>query len=34
YVDDIFFTSNDSLESIDQMLDEANNFHSNIKLVR
>ncbi|CAF1919195.1 unnamed protein product [Rotaria magnacalcarata] len=34
YVDDIFFTSNDSLESIDQMLDEANNFHPNIKLVR
>ncbi|CAM4834592.1 unnamed protein product [Rotaria magnacalcarata] len=34
YVDDIFFTSNDSLESIDQMLAEANNFHSNIKLVR
>ncbi|CAF4576880.1 unnamed protein product [Rotaria socialis] len=33
-VDDIFFTSNDSLESIDQMLDEANNFHPNIKLVR
>ncbi|CAF4917411.1 unnamed protein product, partial [Rotaria magnacalcarata] len=34
YVDDIFFTSNDSLESIDQMLDEANNFHPNIKLVQ
>ncbi|CAF4478154.1 unnamed protein product [Rotaria socialis] len=34
YVDDIFFTSNDSFESIDQMLDEANNFHPNIKLVR
>ncbi|CAF3750637.1 unnamed protein product [Rotaria socialis] len=34
YVDDIFFTSNDSLECIDQMLDEANNFHPNIKLVR
>ncbi|CAF4324893.1 unnamed protein product, partial [Rotaria magnacalcarata] len=34
YVDDIFFTSNDSLESIDQMLDEANNYHPNIKLVR
>ncbi|CAF4525004.1 unnamed protein product, partial [Rotaria socialis] len=32
YVDDIFFTSNDSLESIDQMLDGANNFHPNIKL--
>ncbi|CAF3384021.1 unnamed protein product [Rotaria socialis] len=34
YVDDIFFTSNDSLESIGQMLDEANQFHPNIKLVR
>ncbi|CAF4546395.1 unnamed protein product [Rotaria socialis] len=34
YVDDIFFTSNDSLESIDQMLHGANNFHPNIKLVR
>ncbi|CAF4029182.1 unnamed protein product, partial [Rotaria magnacalcarata] len=34
YVDDIFFTSNDSIESIDQMLDQANNFHPNIKLVR
>ncbi|CAF3018172.1 unnamed protein product [Rotaria socialis] len=34
YVDDIFFTSNDSLECIDQMLDEANNFHPNIKLGR
>ncbi|CAF3325526.1 unnamed protein product [Rotaria socialis] len=34
YVDDIFFTSNDSLEYIDQMLDEANNFHPNIKLMR
>ena len=34
YVDDIFFTSNESIESIDQMLDQANNFHPNIKLVR
>ncbi|CAM4847498.1 unnamed protein product [Rotaria magnacalcarata] len=34
YIDDIFFTSNDSLESTDQILDEANNFHPNIKLVR
>ncbi|CAF4686105.1 unnamed protein product, partial [Rotaria socialis] len=34
YVGDIFFTPNDSLESIGQMLDEANNFHPNIKLVR
>ncbi|CAF3751475.1 unnamed protein product [Rotaria socialis] len=34
YVEDIFFTLNDSLESVDQTLDEANSFHPNIKLVR
>jgi hypothetical protein len=34
YIDDIFFTSNESLENINQMLDEANNSHPNIKLVR
>ncbi len=34
YIDDIFFTSNQSLDTIDQMLDEANQFHPNIKLVR
>ena len=34
YIDDIFFTSNESLETIHQMLDEANRFHTNIKLVR
>ncbi len=34
YIDDIFFTSNETLEKINQMLDEANNLHSNIKLVR
>ena len=34
YIDDIFFTSNESLEQINQMLDEANQFHPNIKLVR
>ena len=34
YIDDIFFTSNESLDTINQMLDEANNFHSNIKLIR
>jgi hypothetical protein len=34
YIDDIFLTSNDSLETINEMLDEANNFHPNIKLVR
>ncbi|CAF4663297.1 unnamed protein product, partial [Rotaria socialis] len=34
YVDDTFLMSNDSLQSIDQMLDEANDLHPNIKLVR
>ncbi len=34
YIADIFFTSNESLEKINQMLDAANNFHPNIKLVR
>ncbi len=34
YIDDIFFTSNESLQTIHQMLDEADNFHPNIKLVR
>ena len=34
YIDDIFFTSNESLEQINQILDEANQFHPNIKLVR
>ncbi|CAF4203838.1 unnamed protein product, partial [Rotaria sordida] len=34
YIDDIFFTSNESLHTINQMLDEANQFHHNIKLVR
>jgi hypothetical protein len=33
YIDDIFFTSNQSLDTINQMLDEANNYHPNIKLV-
>lgn len=33
YIDDIFFTSNDSLDAINQILDEANNLHPNIKLV-
>jgi hypothetical protein len=31
YIDDIFFTSNKLLEKINQMLDEANNVHPNIK---
>jgi hypothetical protein len=34
YIDDIFFTSNESIDAINQMLDEANNLHPNIKLVR
>ncbi len=34
YIDDILFTSNESLDTINQMLDEANNFHPNIKLIR
>jgi hypothetical protein len=34
YIDDVFFTSNESLDTIHQMLDEANAFHPNIKLVR
>ena len=34
YIDDIFFTSNESVETINQMLNEANQFHPNIKLVR
>jgi hypothetical protein len=33
YIDDIFFTSNQSVDAINQMLDEANQFHPNIKLV-
>jgi hypothetical protein len=32
YIDDIFLTSNELLESINAMLNEANNFHPNIKL--
>ncbi len=34
YIDDVFFTSNQSHDTINQMLDEANNLHPNIKLVR
>jgi hypothetical protein len=33
-IHDIFFTSNESLDTINRMLDEANSFHPNIKLVR
>ena len=34
YIDDIFFTSNQPLNKINEMLDHANDFHPNIKLVR
>ncbi len=34
YIDDIFFISNEPLEKINQMLDEVNNLHPNIKLIR
>ncbi len=34
YIDDVFFTSNEPLEKINQVLDEANSSHPNIKLVR
>ena len=34
YIDDIFLTSNQSLHAIDDMLDEVNHLHPNIKLVR
>jgi hypothetical protein len=34
YIDGIFFTSNEPLDRINQMLDEASNLHPNIKLVR
>jgi hypothetical protein len=34
HIDDIFFTSNEPLEKINHMLDEVNNLHPNIKLVR
>ena len=34
YIDDIFFTSNGSLDVNYQLLDEANQYHPNIKLVR
>jgi hypothetical protein len=34
YIDGVFFTSNEPLEKINQMLDEANSSHPNIELVR
>ncbi len=32
YIDDVFFTSNDSEENIKKVLEHANKFHPNIKL--
>jgi hypothetical protein len=32
YIDDIFFTSNESKARIETILQKANNFHPNIKL--
>src|SRR5690242_7929620 len=32
YIDDVFFTSNDSEENIKKILEQANKFHPNIKL--
>ncbi|CAF1687462.1 unnamed protein product, partial [Adineta ricciae] len=34
YIDDVFFTSNEALDKVNEMLDTANNLHPNIKLVR
>ena len=34
YIDDIYLISNESLETINQMLDQANNYHKNIELTR
>ena len=34
YIDDIFFTSNDPLSMVTRMLDSADQYHPNIKLVR
>ena len=34
YIDDVFFTSNESLQIIKKLLDQMNNFHPNIKLTR
>ncbi len=33
YIDDIFLTSNDSIEQLQQMLETANKRHPNIKLI-
>ena len=32
YIDDIFFTSNESIDQINQLLENANDYHPNIKL--
>jgi len=32
YIDDVFFTSNESIEIIQQLLEDANTWHPNIKL--
>ena len=32
YIDDIFFTSNESIDQINQILENANDYHPNIKL--
>lgn len=34
YIDDVFFTSNEPLDKVNEMLDMAHNLHPNIKLVR
>ena len=34
YIDDIFFTSDEPLNAINRLLDEPNQSHPNIKLVR
>ena len=32
YIDDIFFTFNESIDQINQILENANDYHPNIKL--
>ena len=32
YIDDVFFTSNEPIETIQQLLEDANKWHPNIKL--
>ncbi len=33
YIDHIFFTSNESLDKINEILDQVNNLHPNINLI-